>query len=243
MTIQLTRPVGEIATENPCLIPLLEEMKVDYCCGGNRSLKDALVLAALPVEGSLRRLEERAHAGKEGGLVEPDWRSSSMEELIDHILEKHHGFTRSQSVRVRELAQKVAQVHGDRHPELARIAELAREMAGELEGHMAKEEEQIFPYLKAVEKAGGKKGIPDPFAGGPLDQHPLRILMWEHGMTGEEFSELHRLTVDFTPPQDACGSYRALYQAFQELEDDLHQHVHLENNVLFRKAEEAGILD
>ncbi|HJT24505.1 MAG TPA: hemerythrin domain-containing protein, partial [bacterium] len=190
---------------------------------------------------SLEKQKVQAAAGPGAKL---DWSRKSLTELADYILEKHHSYTRDQLGRLRALAAKVVQVHGLRHPELENIGRLVGEMAEEMEGHMAKEEEQVFPYLKAVEKAGGKKaGIPDPFQGGPLDNHPLKVLMWEHGMTGEEFIELHRLTNDFTPPKDACGSYQALYRGLKELEEDLHQHVHLENNILFSKAMTAGILD
>ncbi len=243
MNIEITKPVGEIATENPALIPLLEELKIDYCCGGNRSLKDACALAGVPVEqavGSLERLAALASRPKE----ETDWRRKTMAELSDYILEKHHTYTRSQLGRLKVLAEKVVQVHGVRHPELAGVKGVVKEMAEEMEGHMAKEEEQVFPYLKAVEKAGGKKdGIPNPFQGGSLENHPLKVLMWEHGMTGEEFIELRHMTGDFIPPQDACQSYRALYRGLRELEEDLHQHVHLENNILFQKAMQANIID
>lgn len=243
MNIEITKPVGEIATENPALIPLLEELKIDYCCGGNRSLKDACALAGVPVEQAVGSLERLA-ALSARPQAETDWQRKTMTELSDYILEKHHTYTRSQLGRLKALAAKVVQVHGGRHPELAGVEGVVKEMAEEMEGHMAKEEEQVFPYLKAVEKAGGRKdGIPDPFQGGSLENHPLKVLMWEHGMTGEEFIELHRMTGDFTPPQDACQSYQALYRGLRELEEDLHRHVHLENNILFQKAMQAHIID
>lgn len=244
MNIELTKPVGEIAVEFPASIPVFEDLKIDYCCGGNRSLKDACALAGVPVEQVTASLEKKKNQTSAAPEQVEDWNRKTMAELADHILEKHHVFTHAILGRLKELSTKVAGVHGARHAELARVEELVHEMAEEMEGHMAKEEEQVFPYLKAVEKAGGKKeGIPNPFEGGPLDNHPLRVLMWEHGMTGEEFIELHRLTGDFTAPEDACRSYQSLYRGLRELEEDLHQHVHLENNVLFQKAMQAGIID
>jgi regulator of cell morphogenesis and NO signaling len=243
MLIDTAKTVGEIAVEFPASIPIFEDLRIDYCCGGNRSLKDACALAGVPVEKAAEALEKQKdqEPAREGTV---DWSRKSMGELGDYILEKHHSFTRAILGRLRELSAKVAKVHGGRHPELERVEAVVGEMAEEMEGHMAKEEEQVFPYLKAVEKAGGKKeGIPDPFAGGPLDTHPLKILMWEHGMTGEEFLELHQLTNDFNPPEDACRSYQSLYQGLRDLEEDLHRHVHLENNVLFRRAADSGWLD
>ncbi|HVZ79812.1 MAG TPA: iron-sulfur cluster repair di-iron protein [bacterium] len=241
---EATRTVGVIASEFEPSIPVFEGFKIDYCCGGNRTLSEACNLAGIPVEkvvSALKKVEEdRAFAA--GASM--DWKGKSAAELIDHILTKHHVYTRSQLARLKALSEKVLNVHGNNHPELSRLSEIVHEMAEEMEGHMAKEEEQVFPYLQAVEKAGwNKEGIADPFGGGPLDTHPLKILMWEHGMTGEEFVELHQLTQDFTPPPDACRSYQALYGGLRELEADLHRHVHLENNVLFEKAMEKGILD
>ena len=243
MSIEITRTVGEIAAEKPALIPVLEDMKIDYCCGGSRSLGDACALAGISVKTAVEVLEKFS-TQPQGLEWEPDWRKKSLAELADYILEKHHVYTRSQLGRLRELATKVHRVHGERYPELARVAELVHEMGEEMEGHMAKEEEQVFPYLKAQEKAARKKeALPDPFQGGPFTNHPLKVLMWEHGMTGEEFEEIHRLTRDYMPPSDACQSYQALYRGLAELERDLHRHVHLENNILFPKAMAAGILD
>lgn len=242
MPIELTKPVGEIAAQFPATIPVFENLKIDYCCGGNRSLKDACALAGVSPEKAAESLEKSKSqtVAKEAPV---DWNQKSMGELANYILEKHHSFTRAILGRLKDLSAKVTHAHGARHPELARVEAIVGEMAEEMEGHMAKEEEQVFPYLAAAEKAGGKAGVHDPFQGGPLDNHPLKVLMWEHGMTGEEFSELHRLTQDFTVPEDACRSYRALYWGLMELEEDLHRHVHLENNVLFSKAMAAGILD
>lgn len=244
MNIEITKQVGEIAAEFPASIAIFEDLKIDYCCGGNRSLKDACALAGVPVEKVAASLEKQRAKTSVAVSPETDWNQKTMTELADYILEKHHAYTRDQLGRLRALASKVVQAHGARHPELERVRQIVDEMSEEMEGHMAKEEEQVFPYLKAVEKNGGKKeGIADPFQGGPLENHPLKVLMWEHGMTGEEFVELHRLTSDFMTPSDACQSYHALYQGLRELEADLHRHVHLENNVLFPKAVEAGIID
>jgi regulator of cell morphogenesis and NO signaling len=241
---RIEKTIGEIAAEFQASIPLFESMKIDYCCGGNRTLGAACSLAGVPVEkvlSALERLNDESTARQE---ALPGWKNKTMEELIDHILSKHHVFTRSQLARLRGLSAKVKGVHGAHHLELFRLDEILNEMAGEMEGHMAKEEEQVFPYIRALEKTGGQKeGSPNPFEGGPLDTHPLKILMWEHGMTGEEWIEIHQLTNDFAAPGDACQSYQALYRGLKEMEVDLHQHVHLENNILFDRVMKLGWLD
>ncbi len=237
------KTVGDIASEFPRTIPLFEGLKIDYCCGGARSLREACSLVGVPVEKVVSDLE-RLEAESNQEEVLPDWKTQTMAELIDHILGKHHAFTRTQLSRLKALSQKVEGVHGGNHSELCRLEEIINEMSEEMEGHMAKEEEQVFPYLKALEEANGKKeGIPNPFEGGPLENHPLKILMWEHGMTGEEWIEIHKITNDLTAPADACRSYKALYLGLKDLEDDLHQHVHKENNVLFQKSIHNGWLD
>ncbi|HEY5037569.1 MAG TPA: iron-sulfur cluster repair di-iron protein [bacterium] len=241
---EINKTIGEIASEFQAAIPLFEDMKIDYCCGGNRTLRDACSLAGVPVEKVVSALEklDAESAARQDAL--PDWKNKTMAELIDHILAKHHVYTRSQLSRLKVLSAKVKGVHGAHHSELSRLDEIIKEMAGEMEGHMAKEEEQVFPYLRALEAAGGKKdGIHDPFQGGPTENHPLKVLMWEHGMTGEEFLEIHKLTNDFTLPKDACQSYKALYRGLKEMEEDLHQHVHMENNILFERVLKSGWMD
>ncbi len=240
---EIDRTVGEIASEFQQAIPLFESLRIDYCCGGARSLKDACLLVGVPVEKVVSELE-KLEAGLDQPVVFTDWKTKSVAELTGHILEKHHAYTRTQLNRLKALSQKVNGVHGTHHPELVRLEQIVHEMAEEMEGHMAKEEEQVFPYLVALEESGGKKeGIPDFFGGGPLENHPLKVLMWEHGMTGEEWLEVHKLTNDLTAPGDACRSYQALYQGLRDLESDLHQHVHLENNILFQRAMDKGWLD
>jgi regulator of cell morphogenesis and NO signaling len=244
MKIDSLEPVGKIAAEHPRTIPLLEGMRIDYCCGGLRSLKDACALAGVPVEKAVSSLEAVLDQEPPPVGNDRDWRGKPLSELTGFIVQKHHAYTRGQLARLKELSAKVRSAHGERHPELARLGEILLEMAEEMEGHMAKEEEQVFPYLEALERSGGRKeGIPDPFRGGPLVNHPIEVLMWEHGMTGEEWNEIHGLTNDLKAPPDACGSYRALYEGLKELEGDLHQHVHLENNILFAKVVEKGWLD
>ena len=139
------------------------------------------------------------------------------------------------------LAEKVEAVHGKNHSELQEVKSLVVEMVDELDGHMAKEEDVIFPAILEGEK-NLESGINPHISLSHLVQ-PLKILRWEHAVTGDEFQKLRRLTRGFSVPADGCTSYRELYDGLIELEADLHRHVHLENNILFRKVEEEGILE
>ena len=244
MKIELTSPVGEIAVHLREAIPYFEDMKIDYCCGGKRPLRDACELAGVPVERVLSSIQKIMADGTRTPEEAVDWRDKSMGELIDHIVEKHHAFTRSQLDRLTTLSAKVTRAHGTRHTELFQLENLLRDMASEMEGHLAMEEDVVFSYLKLMEKirSGGKKA-PNPFAVLPQNNHPLSILAWEHDMTGDEWNEIHRLTRNFTTPAEACESWKELYRALRVLEKDIHQHVHLENNILFPKAIKMGILD
>jgi regulator of cell morphogenesis and NO signaling len=244
MKIKESTPIGDIATEIQAAIPLFDSLKIDYCCGGQRTLKEACDLAGVPLEKAMTSLSKL----KAKDMSNPDapilWSRKPIRELIDHILERHHAFTRTQLVRLQELSEKVLWAHGTRHPELLRLDILLKEMAGELEGHLTKEEEVVFPYLKRFEEAKTKgEKFMDPFKDDKEKEHPIQVLMWEHGMTGEEWLEIHRLTRDFTTPAEADPSFRAYYRGLKELEDDLHLHIHLENNILFQRITEEGILD
>jgi len=167
-----------------------------------------------------------------------------MSEIIDHIVEQHHAFTRIQLARLKNLSAKVAQIHGIRHTELFQLENILRDMASEMEGHLAMEEGVVFSYLKLMERimAEGKKSA-NPFNFLSQNSHPLSVLAWEHDMTGDEWNEIRRLTRDYTTPVDACESLKELYRGLRALELDIHRHVHLENNILFPRAIKMGILD
>jgi regulator of cell morphogenesis and NO signaling len=171
-----------------------------------------------------------------GGAVPNEWPSLSA--LIDHILKSHHVYTREQLYLLEGLSEKVLRVHGDRHPELAKIDFLVRQMADELRHHMEKEEHVAFPYLVRLEvsmRPGGREDLLFPFE--VFQSQPQHCLMQDHETTGGQLVELQKLTNGYNPPPGACVTYRAFYKAIADLEADIHQHIHLENNVLFPMAE------
>jgi regulator of cell morphogenesis and NO signaling len=231
MNLTTNKTVRELALENPVATRVFEKMGIDYCCGGSRSLADACALARVNFEDVQAELATADTAVRE----EPGFETSSLEELINHIVGKHHSFTRLEIARLTALLDKVCMAHGEKHTELLQINLLFRELGDELETHMDKEERVLFPYIVRME-AAAKQLLPlyrPPF--GTVD-NPVRMMKIEHDRAGELLKKIRRLSSDFVTPADGCLSYHALYQALEAFEKDLHQHIHLENNLLFPRA-------
>jgi regulator of cell morphogenesis and NO signaling len=240
MKIDTTKPVGEIAAEMPGAIPVFEEMRVDYAFAGNRTLREACALAGVPVDKVVGLLEEAAPSGAQG---DKDRRRVPIGELIDTIVEQHHLFAWSRLAYLRNLATKVAYTEGAKRPELAELNKAVHAMANEMEEHMAKEEEIVFPFLREAVQAR-EKGEPlakDP-DGGTAVERPLQILLWEHGTISGRWNEIRGLTHDYRPLPGDPPAVKELYRHLREYELNLHHHTHLENNVLFKRVMDSGLL-
>ena len=212
--------IGDIVLAFPATMRTFERLNVDYCCGGQRSLADACAHAGASLPEVMARLEE---AQPEPLGVDPgSWQSASLTALIAHIEATHHAFTRSELARVAPLMAKVLQVHGGHHPELARIAQCFAAMEADLGPHLEKEEQILFPFVRAMEA-----GTPAAACFGTV-QNPIRAMQSEHEQVGDILRELRTLTRDYTPPEDACASFRSLYLGLQSLEEDLHLHLLLD---------------
>ena len=226
--------VRDVAMQLPRATRLFEKLKIDYCCGGNRPLTEACALAGIDVDDVLDMLAEvtEATAEDKGSL---DFQNASLPELITHILGTHHVFTKSEMDRLQLLADKVLAAHGGNHPELIHLDELFTRLCADLKPHMFKEEQILFPYIVAMaEPAEQNRAVAlAPFG---TANNPIRMMMMEHDTAGQILRELRALTSDYKVPADACVSYQTLYQALENFEKDLHQHIHLENNILFPKA-------
>ena len=164
-----------------------------------------------------------------------DFQNTSLPELITHILDTHHVFTKSEMDRLQLLADKVLNAHGGNHPELVHLDELLTRLCDDLKPHMFKEEQILFPYINALVQAADQNRTV-PFAPFGTVKNPIRMMTMEHDTAGEILRELRALTSDYKVPADGCISYQTLYQALENFEKDLHQHIHLENNLLFPKA-------
>ena len=227
-----TRTIRDIAVEMPQTTRVFESFKIDYCCGGRKMFFDACRNAGADPEKVLAGLENMLNvAAKE---IVP---SDSLTMLVDHILDKHHTFTHDEIRNLPPLMEKVARVHGEHHPELVEIRELLTSLANDLSMHMYKEEQVLFPYIKDLDTSvtRGTSMMYPPFG---TVQHPIRMMMSEHDTAGDILKEMRRLSNDYTIPEGACPSYAGLYTRLEALEHDLHEHIHLENNVLFPRAAE-----
>ncbi|MGE4406312.1 iron-sulfur cluster repair protein YtfE [Pseudomonas sp.] len=220
MTSTIDQTLGSLACSIPGATRVLRQYKLDFCCGGNVPLREAAAQHGLDAE----RIAAELAALTDHGDDAPDWRSVPANQLIEHILENFHERHRDQFPELIRLANRVEHVHGSR-PECPNgLAEHLWTMQQELESHMLKEEQILFPMLQ--------RGI-----GFPQAQGPISVMRYEHQQHGEALERLAALTNDITPPANACNTWRALYRGLEELRSDLMQHIHLENNILFRNAE------
>lgn len=227
-----TKTIREIAVEAPATTRVFEEFKIDFCCGGGRSFSDACQRAGV----SPLIVSEKINQVLQNSTENFDsFETKSASELIDYILEKHHVFTKSEIERLSALMEKVRRKHGDAHPELFLLENEIFSLCSDLTPHMKKEETVLFPFIKNLEMAFiNNLSAPHPPFG--TVKNPIRMMMTEHDTDGEILRKMREITKDYFVPEDACPSFRALYFGFEELEKDLHRHIHLENNVLFPQA-------
>jgi regulator of cell morphogenesis and NO signaling len=231
MTILMDKTVRELAVETPNATRVFEKLKIDYCCGGGRSLADACAAAGVELS-DVTQLLEQAKQTEAVGVP-----TTNLTELIDYIVDKHHTFTRDEMERITALLLKVSSKHGANHPELLEVQRLFGTLCEELRPHMLKEEMVLFPFVKQMEQALAS-GAPIPFAPFGTVGNPVRMMMLEHDLAGDILRALRAVTKEYAVPADGCISYQTLYRALEEFERDMHQHIHLENNVLFPRAVE-----
>ena len=227
-TISVQDTVGQLVAARPTRSAVFERYGIDYCCGGKKPLREACEEHGLDVGGVVRSLLENDAETPEETV---DWTTAPLGELADHIVVTHHDYLRAVLPRLSALTEKVAQAHGDRRPELKTVAEVFAAFREELEQHAWKEENVLFPLIKRLEAADG-----------PVRSHcgsvnnPIRVMEMEHDAAGEALARMRALTHDYTAPDDACNTYRAMLAGLEELEADMHRHVHKENSILFPRA-------
>ncbi len=227
-----TKTIREIAVEMPVTTRVFEEYKIDFCCGGGRSFSDACQIAGVsPEEVSRKLYQVLNNQSKDSESLEPQ----NTTELIDYILEKHHAFTRNEIARLSVLMEKVCRKHGESYHELSTLQKLFAELCDDLNRHLLKEENVLFPFIKHLEmsEANNLSSPHPPFV---TVKNPVRMMMIEHDKAGNILQKMREITKDYSLPESACPSLQALYFGLAELEADLHYHIHLENNVLFPEA-------
>jgi regulator of cell morphogenesis and NO signaling len=236
--------VGEIAVILKESIPVFEKYGIDYYCDGGRTLKDACYYVGVPLEEVATALEKLEIPEAGWYVREPDWQKEPMAKLIEYILQTHHAFARAQIKRISNLVGEAASRIEGPPAELAAIQGLFQGMADEMENHMRHEEEVVFPYLLEVERSlANHLPLPKTFEKFDYLHHPLHILAWEHGMTEKEWKEIGRLTGNFKAADSRREGLQQLFDALLRLEKDNRNHVHLENNILLKKAAQLGLLD
>lgn len=235
MNLGPTATVREFATSIPNATRLFEQLGIDYCCGGSRPLTDACARAGLSLQTVLQRLEEGESDQMRRSSGAPQVETGSLTALIDHIVMRHHGYVKQEIPRLQQLLKKVVAVHGSGHPELLKIQQSFQALAAEMTSHMMKEENILFPYVVEMEQAVQQgKSARKPMFG--TIARPIQMMELEHESSGDALQRMREASSGYNAPENACFSYRTLYTALSEFEADMHQHIHLENNILFPRA-------
>jgi regulator of cell morphogenesis and NO signaling len=226
------KTLGEIATEVPKSMRVFERHGIDYSCSGQRTLVGVCTEHDIPVDRLVAEIESASSPSLRMRAVTYD----DLAELIDHIVSTHHTFTRTELGRLLPLAERVRREQGTRHAELDRIRQLLLTLAADLGPHMDNEERVLFPYCVALEEAAEAKAGPPRALFGRVSR-PVGDMRHDHEVVAAALRELRALTLGYTPPEDATEPLRELYQGLAAFERDLHEHIHLENNVVFPAAE------
>ncbi len=235
MLIDKNKTVRDLAVENPAATRVFEKFKIDYCCGGHISFEKACQNAGVEMNQVAEMLEKTVNGSAQNNLSDTDFTTMSLASLSDYIVRKHHVFTRDENERITALLEKACSVHGGNHAELFDIQKVFGALRLELENHMLKEERMLFPYIALMESSLNF-GQPIPSAPFGSAKNPVKVMVEEHDAAGEHLREIRRFSDHFAAPDDACITYQTLYGALEEYEKDMHQHIHLENNILFPKA-------
>ncbi|WP_016777090.1 iron-sulfur cluster repair di-iron protein [Anaerophaga thermohalophila] len=239
MKIDANTIVGDIVKESYKVAPVLENHKIDFCCGGNISLDEACSKASVDVKKLIPQLEEV--------MQEEDFdarfiQSLEPDQLADYIEKRHHTYVREKIPFLKGKLEKLCSVHGQKHPELFDVARLFDESAENLSMHMMKEELVLFPQIRKLVKA--KKGGNVDLSHLQGVESPIKVMLAEHNAEGDRFRTISEITDGYRTPDDGCNTYEVTMRTLQEFEEDLHRHIHLENNILFpaalRLEEELG---
>jgi regulator of cell morphogenesis and NO signaling len=231
MSLNTAMTVRELVAAHPQAVRILDQSGIEYCCKGDRPLQQAC--AELGIDAG-KLLEEIENSWQQPGRTK-DWNAAPLSELIDHIVQDFHEPARAELERIFPLANRVASVHSERHPELIEVVQEFAQLRGEFTMHMRKEELMLFPWIvktEAQREAPGGAGTP-PFGS---FRNPIGTMIAEHSVSGDELERLRQLCNGYEVPEDACTSYQALYAALRQFEADMHHHIHLENNILFPRA-------
>ncbi|WP_432410076.1 iron-sulfur cluster repair di-iron protein [Rasiella sp. SM2506] len=228
----LEKTIGQIVAEDYRTAQIFKNYKIDFCCKGDRSIEEVAEKNKLDATRILQEIESiQQHKNDE--VI--DFKSWPLDLLADYIEKTHHRYVEAKIPVLKQYLDKLCKVHGSEHPELFTITDYFKSSAGELAAHMKREELILFPAVRKMTLAA-TTGI--RFTQGHFGsiENPIQKMMEEHETEGDRFREISELSNTYTPPADACNTYRVTFSLLQEFEEDLHRHIHLENNILFPKA-------
>lgn len=232
MEINQSQIIGELVAQDYRTASVFKKYGIDFCCQGNRTIQDACEKKSVDSKVVLSDLEKAMQVQHEHTT---DYKSWPIDLLADYIEKKHHRYVEEKTLEIKPYLDKICKVHGERHPELLEIQKQFNASAGELAAHMKKEEFILFPFVRRMAKAKHEGlNVDAPHFG--TVQNPVQLMMSEHSTEGDRFRKIEGLSNNYTSPSDGCSTYRVTYALLKEFEQDLHLHIHLENNILFPKA-------
>lgn len=232
MNILENQIIGELVAKDYRTASVFKKYGIDFCCQGNRTINDACEKKHIDNKSVLSDLNALAQSQSDKAT---DYQTWSLDLLADYIEKKHHRYVEEKTQEIKPYLDKICRVHGEGHPELFKINEHFNATAGELAMHMKKEELILFPFVRKMAKAKhSNTKLEKPHFG--TIENPIQMMMNEHTTEGERFRKIEELSNNYTPPHDACNTYRVTFALLKEFEQDLHLHIHLENNILFPKA-------
>lgn len=241
MKVNINSIIGEIVAQDYKSATLFKKYNIDFCCNGNRSIAKALEGSGIDPQTLVEELETNNYQSANDVVASTNYKEWPLDLLTDYIEKKHHRYVRRQIKVIEPFLERIVTVHGSRHPELAKVQELFRGSAAELTAHMQKEEQVLFPFIRELveledqyDSNGAQNPIKESHFGSV--KNPIAQMMVEHDKEGERFRQISALTGGYTVPEDGCNTYVVTFAALKEFEEDLHLHIHLENNILFPKA-------
>lgn len=231
MIIENTKTIGEIVANDYRTAGIFSKLGIDFCCKGNRTVKQVCEKQNINEDELIDELQTLEKSSSES----IDYTSWPLDLLVDYIEKKHHRYVEEKIPVLMAFLEKLTKVHGKNHPELFEIYDLFRASAGDLTKHLKKEELILFPFIKKMTEAKLiNNELDEPFFG--TVENPISMMKHEHETEGDRFAKISELSNSYTPPADACNTYKVTFSMLKEFEEDLHKHIHLENNILFPKA-------
>ena len=231
-TLELkNKTVADVVKENIKTAHVFKKFGIDFCCGGGKKIEDVCKKNNIDIVA----LEDEIHYALSTNAPSVNYNNWSLDFLCDYIEQTHHNYVKEAIPIIKSYAERVAKVHGDASPETIEIKNLFDKVVAELIPHMQKEELILFPYIKKMVKVK-KEGLDTVHASFGNVNNPIQMMMHEHDAVGDLFKLISKLSNQYTAPDWACNTYKALYAKLEEFENDLHLHIHLENNILFVKT-------